>query len=96
MNNEIQKNSELLRGFLLKEPVIQEYIQLKKCIDNDEILRRKLLEMQYYKNCNPDSDNYEQTKKLYSDLMSEPMILNYFTLQQEVEDLFTSIKKELL
>lgn len=96
MNDKILKKSIEINNLLLKNKIIEEFLNLKKVINEDQELNKLWKKMNYYKNCNNESEDNFEAQLIYKEIISHPLISNYLECKKEVKELLNEVKKEIL
>ena len=86
--NDVDKAVEELKVALDKEPIIQEYLSLKKAIENDEELKRMRSEIARLTN----EGKFEERDALLGIYNSHPLVSNFNQAKEEVASLLSEIK----
>lgn len=87
MNNQLNEKVLTLKTQLYEEEVVKEYLRLKKIFyENEELsLMRKEIATLY------SLKKYEEHKKLKEEYENIPLVKNFYTLKEELYDLFKEI-----
>ncbi|MBR2507889.1 MAG: YlbF family regulator [Bacilli bacterium] len=87
MNNQLNEKVLDLKTQLYEEEVVKEYLRLKKIFyENEELsLMRKEIATLY------SLKKYEEHKKLKEEYENIPLVKNFYTLKEELYDLFKEI-----
>lgn len=87
MNNQLNGKVLALKTQLYEEEVVKEYLRLKKIFyENEELsLMRKEIATLY------NLKKYEEHKKLKEEYENIPLVKNFYTLKEELYDLFKEI-----
>ena len=87
MNNQLNGKVLALKTQLYEEEVVKEYLRLKKIFyENEELsLMRKEIATLY------GLKKYEEHKKLKEEYENIPLVKNFYTLKEELYDLFKEI-----
>ena len=88
--NKIIEEAINLKAALLGEPLIQEYLRVKNIFENNKELKLKRDDIALAKSNN--SADYLTLKKEYE---NHPLVVNYYTLKEEVYYLLKEIENEL-
>ena len=87
MNNSLIESALNLKSEIHKEELIQEYLRLKKLLsDNEELANKRLEIAKAYSN-----KEYERHKLLKNEYENIPLVKNFYTLKEEVYELFKEI-----
>lgn len=87
MNNEILKQASILREELEKEEVIKEYLRIKKIFEDNEELKKMREEIARLYSLNKIKE-HKALKEQYENI---PLVKNYYSLKEEVMDLYKEI-----
>ena len=87
MNNQLNEKVLALKTQLYEEEVVKEYLRLKKIFyENEELsLMRKEIATLY------SLKKFEEHKKLKEEYENIPLVKNFYTLKEELYDLFKEI-----
>lgn len=87
MNNQLNEKVLALKTQLYEEEVVKEYLRLKKIFyENEELsLMRKEIATLY------SLKKYEEHKKIKEEYENIPLVKNFYTLKEELYDLFKEI-----
>lgn len=87
MNNRLNEKVLALKTQLYEEEVVKEYLRLKKIFyENKELsfMRKEIATLYSLK-------KYEEHKKLKEEYENIPLVKNFYTLKEELYDLFKEI-----
>lgn len=87
MDKIIQKAKEI-RNLIEEIPEVQEYLKLKKIIENDEELkdiRKKIVELK-------SKDLLEEAKNLQEIHDTHPLVHNFYLLKEELRNILQMVK----
>lgn len=87
MNNEILKQASILREELEKEEVIKEYLRIKKIFEDNEELKNMREEIARLYSLN----KIKEHKALKEEYENIPLVKIYYSLKEEVKDLYKEI-----
>lgn len=88
MNDDLELSLENLKKELDNSPIIQEYLSLKKIIENDEELKKTREDIARLTNDN----KLEERDALLAIYNDHPIVINYEQAREEVINLLTQIK----
>ena len=88
MNDNLELSLENLKKELDNSPIIQEYLSLKKIIENDEELKKTREDIARLTNDN----KLEERDALLAIYNAHPIVINYEQAREEVINLLTQIK----
>ena len=88
MNDNLELSLENLKKELDNSPIIQEYLSLKKIIENDEELKKTREDIARLTNDN----KLEERDVLLAIYNAHPIVINYEQAREEVINLLTQIK----
>ena len=101
---DLEKKLQEVHSILFDEPLVKEYLSLKKQIESSEYLsslQKEIIihEKEMTKNVN-DDDIYFKEKEIYEDLKSkfdnDPLIINFKNVSEELLDILNEVKQVLL
>ena len=103
MNNEIKEKALAIHNWILQQPVVKEYQKYEKLIKENETLsnqEKRLKELQKeivnkkYKeeDCEELINEYNELKEQF---YNSPLVHNYLSLKEEVNQLFQQISQML-
>ena len=95
MNKEIKESLNKIKEDLLNEPIVQEYIRLKELIEKSDELSSLRKHISYLQNCHPSDESREEYYKLLKQYNENPLVIQFKSVSDEVNDLLEEIKKEL-
>ncbi|HKL72920.1 MAG TPA: YlbF family regulator [Candidatus Onthovivens sp.] len=96
MNKLIKEKILKLKEVINEEPLIIEFLNVKKAVEENEELINLLRERDFYKNCSPESREREKYLELEAKYNSNPLVLNYHNLEKEVILFLNEIKEYLI
>lgn len=88
--SELNKHIEELKTYLYNSEVFKEYFALKEAFENDKDLEQKRKEIA--RAMDRGDPNYESLKAAYE---ADPLVSNYYSIREEVDDLLLEIKNYL-
>lgn len=95
MNEGFLENLKNLKIFIFSRDIVKEYFSLKDLIENNYELNKLKKKIKYLKKCQMN----EKDKKFIQDLLNEynsnPLIVNFKTIQFELVQLLEEIKTEI-
>lgn len=94
INEDILKDIEDLKEFILKEEVIIEYLKRKDLFFAKDF-QNKYNEYNFYKTCKKDDPNYEKYLKLKEEFDNDIITISYKESLKEAENYLISIKEEI-
>ena len=101
---DLEKKLQEVHSILFDEPLVKEYLSLKKQIESSEYLsslQKEIIihEKEMTKNVN-DDEIYFKEKEIYEDLKSkfdnDPLIINFKNVSEELLDILNEVKQVLL
>ena len=101
---DLEKKLQEVHSILFDEPLVKEYLSLKKQIESSEYLsslQKEIIihEKEMTKNVN-DDDIYFKEKEIYEDLKSkfdnDPLVINFKNVSEELLDILNEVKQVLL
>ena len=96
MNNNIEKDVNDIKEYLMTTPLIKEYIRLKNIVENDKVIQDNLKIIKELTSCDISEDNkkiYYQAKK---ELDENPIYSNYLSIQKDIIELKKEMKEILI
>lgn len=92
MNNEILEIVKSLRSDILSLELFNEYVSLKKEINNSKTLQKSIKNLKYLKKCDCTDFEKEEYNQVKNKIESDPLIHNFMIVQDEINDLFKEIR----
>ena len=101
---DLEKNLQEVHSILFDEPLVKEYLSLKKQIESSEYLsslQKEIIihEKEMTKNAN-DEEVYFKEKEIYEDLKSkfdnDPLIINFKNVSEDLLYILNEVKQVLL
>ncbi|MFA6755935.1 MAG: YlbF family regulator [Bacilli bacterium] len=95
MNKEIKDNIDNLKSELMNDPTILEFLDLKKEVENDRVLKNLRNKIQFLKDCKMNDEQKNNYNKLLDEYNKNPLVINYKRAEENAYDLLNEIKDNL-
>lgn len=95
MNKNIEKTTLELKDELVKNPLIDKYIRLKKLIEESSELNKLKSQLEYLKKCDMSEEDKIKYRELMKEYSSNPLIVEFNNINEAVVDLLNEIKEEI-
>lgn len=95
MTKELDEAIQNTKKEILNEPVVQDYLRLKKLIESSSYLTNLEKEIKYLQKCNPTEEEKEKYFSLLKKYNEDPLVIQFKNISEDVYNFLEEVKKEL-